>query len=110
MPANPGTGGAAVLGLFEPAVREFFHTNFRAPTGVQNASWPVIAAGKHALITAPTGSGKTLTAFLWAINQFVKGELPTGCTSILYVSPLKALNNDIQVNLLAPLQLSLIHI
>ena len=80
MPANPGTGGAAVLGLFEPAVREFFHTNFRAPTGVQNASWPVIAAGKHALITAPTGSGKTLTAFLWAINQFVKGCL-------LYTSP-----------------------
>lgn len=94
----------AVLELFEPAVREYFEAHFPKPTGVQNASWPVIAAGKHALITAPTGSGKTLTAFLWALNRFVKGELPTGCTSILYVSPLKALNNDIQVNLLAPLR------
>jgi len=54
------------------------------------------------LVTAPTGSGKTLTAFLWAIHQLVSGEWPTGQTWVLYVSPLKALNNDVQKNLLRP--------
>jgi len=101
---SDSSANANVLGLFEPAVREYFQANFSQPTGVQTASWPVIAAGKNALITAPTGSGKTLTAFLWALNRYVKGELPTGRTSVLYISPLKALNNDIQVNLLAPLR------
>ncbi len=56
------------------------------------------------LITAPTGSGKTLTAFLWAINRFLTGEVTTGRTRVVYVSPLKALNNDIRVNLTQPLQ------
>ncbi len=56
------------------------------------------------LVTAPTGSGKTLTAFLWAINQLLTGRLPLGVTSVLYISPLKALNNDIYRNLLFPLQ------
>ena len=75
-----------------------------APTDVQTRSWPVIAAGRHALITAPTGSGKTLTAFLWALDAFVSGRYATGATRVLYISPLKALNNDIQRNLLEPLE------
>ena len=91
------------LDAFHPTVRRWFEHNFDAPTPVQQASWPVIAGGKHALITAPTGSGKTLTAFLWSLSQFAAGGLETGNTKVLYVSPLKALNNDIQQNLLMPL-------
>jgi ATP-dependent helicase Lhr and Lhr-like helicase len=63
----------------------------------------VIAAGEHVLATAPTGSGKTLTAFLWALNRFAAGISLPGHTRVLYVSPLKALNNDIRRNLLGPL-------
>ena len=84
-------------------IRHYFEASFDAPTAVQQASWPLIAAEKNVLITAPTGSGKTLTAFLWALNKFARGELEPGVTSVLYVSPLKALNNDIQKNLLEPL-------
>ncbi len=73
------------------------------PTEIQGLSWPKIATGEHALITAPTGSGKTLTAFLWALNQWVTGTWTPGHTHVLYVSPLKALNNDIQRNLFTPL-------
>ena len=90
--------------MFEPLVRDYFSTTFAAPTNVQLASWPVIARREHALITAPTGSGKTLTAFLWALNKYSSGELQPGVTSVLYVSPLKALNNDIRANLLDPLK------
>ncbi len=71
---------------------------------MQEESWQRISGGEHVLITAPTGSGKTLAAFLWAINQLVTGQFTTGHTSILYVSPLRALNNDIQRNLLGPLK------
>ncbi len=74
------------------------------PTDVQERAWPIIAGGEHVLITAPTGSGKTLTAFLWAINQLATGKWETGYTSILYVSPLKALNNDIYRNLVTPIR------
>ena len=91
------------LAPFEPAVQAYFRSNYTAPTEVQKQSWPVIAAGEHALITAPTGSGKTLTAFLWALNRFAAGSLKPGHTSVLYLSPLKALNNDIRANLLEPL-------
>ena len=70
---------------------------------MQRRAWPEIARGAHVLISAPTGTGKTLAAFLWGINQLATGALAPGKVRILYVSPLKALNNDIQRNLLAPL-------
>jgi len=88
---------------FHKSIARWFDATFPAPTDVQRLSWPRIAAGAHLLITAPTGSGKTLTAFLWSLNRFARGELATGATRVLYISPLKALNNDIQRNLLAPL-------
>ena len=92
------------LSLFHPLIRKWFTERLGAPTDIQGQAWPLIAAGKHALITAPTGSGKTLTAFLWAMNQLITGAWGTGQTRVLYVSPLKALNNDIRRNLIAPLE------
>ncbi|NIP15106.1 MAG: DEAD/DEAH box helicase [Pseudomonadales bacterium] len=92
------------MAQFEPGVRAWFAEHFPAPTAVQALSWPRIAEGQHVLITAPTGSGKTLTAFLWALNQYAAGSWTPGHTRVLYVSPLKALNNDIRRNLLDPLQ------
>lgn len=89
--------------LFHPQIAAWFKLRFDKPTEVQSLSWPEIANRQHLLITAPTGSGKTLTAFLWAINQFISKQLETGTTRVLYISPLKALNNDIQRNLLEPL-------
>ena len=89
---------------FHPLVNEWFCGRFRQPTPVQTQSWPLIQEGQNLLITAPTGSGKTLTAFLTAIDQLVKQELPRGQTSVLYISPLKALNNDINRNLTKPIQ------
>jgi ATP-dependent helicase Lhr and Lhr-like helicase len=91
---------------FHPAVAEWFARNFAAPTAAQAKAWPAIQAGEHVLIAAPTGSGKTLAAFLAAIDglvrQGVAGELRDE-TQIVYVSPLKALSNDIQRNLEGPL-------
>lgn len=94
----------ASLEPFDPAIRDWFTGAHPAPTSVQSESWPHIAAGRHVLITAPTGSGKTLTAFLWCINRFASGEWQTGRTRVLYISPLKALNNDIRINLTEPLE------
>jgi ATP-dependent Lhr-like helicase len=94
-------GGA--LAPFHPLIAQWFVEEVGAPTDVQHRSWPRIATGEHALVTAPTGSGKTLTAFLWALNQIVEGVWKTGATRVLYVSPLKALNNDIRRNLITPL-------
>jgi ATP-dependent Lhr-like helicase len=92
--------------LFHPAVAEWFEQSFAAPTAAQAEAWPAIRAGKHTLIAAPTGSGKTLAAFLAAIDGLVRrgveGSLENE-TQIVYVSPLKALSNDIQRNLEAPL-------
>lgn len=92
---------------FHPAVRGWFQKRFGVPTPPQVLGWPPISAGKHTLILAPTGSGKTLAAFLWAINHLVEQrlaeELPRG-VRVLYVSPLKALNNDIHRNLEEPLR------
>ncbi|MBN1410139.1 MAG: DEAD/DEAH box helicase [Spirochaetales bacterium] len=91
------------LGLFNPVIREWMQSVYPSPTDIQTRAWPVIAEGRHALITAPTGMGKTLTAFLWAINQLVTGTWKTGGIRVLYISPLKALNSDIRVNLTEPL-------
>ena len=91
---------------FHPAVTEWFQSCFDEPTPCQQAAWPAIQEGKHTLIAAPTGSGKTLAAFLAAIDDLVRqgqnGPLPEE-TQIVYVSPLKALSNDIQHNLEQPL-------
>ena len=92
------------LSPFHPLIRRWFAERVGTPTDIQSQAWPVIAAGKHVLVTAPTGSGKTLTAFLWAINQLVTGNWQTGSVRVLYISPLKALNNDIRKNLLSPLE------
>lgn len=89
---------------FHPSISRWFDERFEAPTPVQAAAWPIIGAGKHALVTAPTGSGKTLTAFLWALSRFATGEYERGATRVLYVSPMKALNTDIARNLSEPLQ------
>ena len=91
------------LAPFHPSIKTWFGQRFASPTPVQAKAWPQIAVGGHVLATAPTGSGKTLTAFLWSLNQFAAGVWRPGATRVLYVSPLKALNNDIQRNLLAPL-------
>jgi len=92
------------LSLFHPRVAAWFRASVGEPTPVQAAAWPRIAVGEHVLVTAPTGSGKTLTAFLWALDRLITGAYPRGRCDVLYVSPLKALNNDIQRNLLAPLE------
>lgn len=89
---------------FHPIIQNWFVNRYGTPTNIQSMSWPKIGDRKHVLITAPTGSGKTLTAFLWSLNRFATGELKTGNTRVLYISPLKALNNDIQRNLLSPLK------
>ena len=84
---------------FQPAVRAWFERTFDAPTPAQAGGWPAIASGAHTLIQAPTGSGKTLAAFLWALDRARPGE----GTQVLYVSPLKALNYDVERNLRGPL-------
>src|SRR5437660_12347141 len=92
--------------LFHPAVAAWFERSFAAPTAAQAQAWPAFQAGRHVLIAAPTGSGKTLAAFLAAIDGLVRQGLEGRLrdeTQIVYVSPLKALSNDIQRNLEAPL-------
>lgn len=96
-------GDAEALAGFSPPVREWFLERFGEPTAVQRLAWPRIAAGEHLLVTAPTGSGKTLAAFLWAIDRMIAGAWATGSVRVVYVSPLKALANDIRRNLAAPL-------
>src|SRR3981189_486729 len=92
--------------LFHPAVADWFDRSFAAPTAAQAQAGPASKAGRNVLIAAPTGSGKTLAAFLAAIDALVRQGLDGGLpdeTQIVYVSPLKALSNDIQRNLEAPL-------
>ena len=94
------------LQSFHPVIQEWFSSILGEPTDVQRASWPAIQSGKHALISAPTGSGKTLSAFLTCIDQLfhqaIHGELVEGI-QVVYVSPLRALSHDIQKNLQQPL-------
>ncbi|MGH6830415.1 MAG: DEAD/DEAH box helicase, partial [Methylocella sp.] len=94
------------LDQFHPAVRLWFDRNFQSPSPCQEQAWPSIARSRHTLIAAPTGSGKTLAAFLAGIDQLVRAGLAEGLkdeTRILYISPLKALSNDIHRNLEQPL-------
>ena len=94
------------LSSFHPTVAGWFRSRFPAPTEAQAQAWAVTSRHCHALIAAPTGSGKTLAAFLSAINDLVVEGLTKGLSDevhVLYVSPLKALSNDIQKNLQEPL-------
>src|SRR5574341_1037808 len=96
-----------VLDQFHPLVRDWFAATFERPSPPQELGWPAIAEGRHVLACAPTGSGKTLAAFLWAIDGLVRsgiGGTLEDRTSVVYVSPLKALSNDIQRNLREPLR------
>jgi ATP-dependent Lhr-like helicase len=93
------------LELFQPAVAEWFRRSFREPTRAQALGWPAIARGESTLIFAPTGSGKTLTAFLWCLDRLMFAPRPPKerrCR-VLYISPLKALAVDVERNLRAPL-------
>src|SRR5206468_2940301 len=91
---------------FHPAIARWFERTFGSPTEPQVRGWPAIQSGRHVLISAPTGSGKTLTAFLASLDllfrEVMNAELPDQ-TEVVYVSPLKALSNDIRKNLQEPL-------
>src|SRR5580765_3721445 len=99
-------GSASVLACFHPIVRRWFKETFGEPSDPQSKGWPAIASGAHTLVLAPTGTGKTLAAFLWELNELIvrgiEDPLPNA-VHLLYISPLKALNNDIQRNLDRPL-------
>ncbi|HVV15764.1 MAG TPA: DEAD/DEAH box helicase [Polyangia bacterium] len=94
--------------MFHPVVAEWVRRRFGGPTPAQAQAWPLIADGRDVLVTAPTGSGKTLAAFLWALDRLVRDAIAAGGalpdqTSVVYVSPLKALSNDVRRNLEQPL-------
>src|SRR5690554_2526516 len=96
----------ALTSAFHPAVRSWFEQTFSSPTPVQSAAWRAITTQPRVLIAAPTGSGKTLAAFLCAINDLVLQSRKAPLQDkvyVLYVSPLKALSNDIEKNLQLPL-------
>lgn len=92
------------LQLFSATTAEWFSSTYGEPTAVQALTWPKISRGENLLASAPTGCGKTLAAFLWAIDRLQSGAWQRGGVRVLYVSPLKALNNDIHRNLLEPIE------
>lgn len=108
MTTPPGLAtGDDPLAIFTAPTRAWFAGSFDAPTPAQVGAWAAIAAGRNALVVAPTGSGKTLGAFLWSLDRlaaqaWADEERPAGCR-VLYVSPLKALGVDVERNLRAPL-------
>ncbi|SAK89202.1 Lhr family helicase [Caballeronia ptereochthonis] len=107
MPRKPRPADDALQG-FHPAVADWFRSRFPAPTAAQARAWPLVHARRSTLVAAPTGSGKTLTAFLAALDELVRDGIAAGGTlpdetRVVYVSPLKALSNDIRVNLEEPL-------
>src|SRR3982751_2365076 len=95
---NPALNG------FLPAVSAWFRETFGEPTPPQNQGWPAIAAGENTLIFAPTGSGKTLAAFLACLDHLWRTPRTARGVRVLYVAPLKALNQDISRNLEVPLR------
>ena len=94
-----------VLDRFSPATAAWFRSSFAAPTAAQRGAWEAISSGQHTLVVAPTGSGKTLSAFLWAIDKLVTTppDPERSACRVLYVSPLKALATDVERNLRSPL-------
>ena len=96
---------ADVLERFSPATAAWFRSSFPAPTSAQAGAWDAISSGQHTLVVAPTGSGKTLSAFLWALDGLVTTPPDPGRSKcrVLYVSPLKALATDVERNLRSPL-------
>jgi len=95
-----------MLQAFHPVVGRWFERRFGTPTACQESGWPAIRAGEDVLIAAPTGSGKTLAAFLSCLDDLLRRGLDGGLeprTQVLYVSPLKALSNDVRRNLEEPL-------
>ena len=104
--APPALDAQEPFSVFHPVTAEWFQAVFDAPTAPQRLGWPVIARGESALILAPTGTGKTLTAFLWCLDRLMLHPRPTDRTKgtrIVYVSPLKALAVDVERNLRSPL-------
>jgi ATP-dependent Lhr-like helicase len=96
----------AALGLFHPITSAWFRAVFDSPTAPQREGWPAIVRGESTLILAPTGTGKTLTAFLWCLDTLMmrtSASAPKGCR-VVYFSPLKALAADVERNLRSPLQ------
>ena len=94
----------SALAPFHPAVCAWFESRLGQPTAPQREGWPLIREGRHTLIAAPTGSGKTLAAFLSAIDSLLRqGAALPDQTQVVYVSPLRALSNDVQKNLQGPL-------
>src|SRR5262249_38930783 len=92
--------------MFHPLVSAWFTRRFGAPTPVQERAWPAIAQGGDALITAPTAVGKTLAAFIFCLDRLVREAEQAPLedrTFVVYVSPLKALSNDVQKNLAEPI-------
>src|ERR1700733_661119 len=94
-----------VLELFHPVTAEWFRAVFDRPTSPQVLGWPGIARGDNTLILAPTGTGKTLTAFLWCLNRLMLAPAPDGPAAcrVIYISPLKALAVEVERNLRSPL-------
>src|SRR6478672_11110138 len=106
MPFVSARANSDPLALFHPPVREWFRESFSAPTRPQTLGWPAIARGESTLILAPTGSGKTLTAFLWCLDRAMFAPPPERARRcrVVYISPLKALAVDVEKNLQTPLQ------
>src|SRR5271163_2933621 len=104
-PHSAAVEGDAALALFHPITAKWFRAVFDAPTAPQVEGWPAIACGESTLILAPTGTGKTLTAFLWCLDKLMMRTTPdAGCgCRVVYLSPLKALAADVERNLRSPL-------